>query len=227
MTPLFSSTARLLALLLLVCCHYLWLVSAAQRVVAAANGILERNLVLDDGNLVLTLTANIDAGTLTVAMTYADTVWIGFAFSNTDSFMVPGSMAVILEPDNGPGVPQVYSLNARTVSGLVLQEYSSLTESGWLQSDTHTSMTFTKPLVQDGFPTVSLTETNHFLYAVGASNTLGFHALRAAIDVSFAETDDAPTPAPSREADTVNECNLLTWILQFLLGWLGFQFCDL
>ena len=78
-------------------------------------------------------------------------------------------------------------------------------------------MTFTKLLQEDGEPTVSLTESNNFLYAVGTSNELGFHAIGKSFPLNFADTSGATPVAagsPNRNLWKAHGiCMALSWAI--------------
>lgn len=141
-------------------------------------------LLFEDGEIEIAFASDTAQGTLTVEMTYAGQGYIGFAFSN-DQFM-PDSTAVIALPDDGTGTPFKYSLASRTQSGVqkLPDDQQTLIDASYLQNETHTYMKFTKKIQEDGEPTVSLTQDNFFLYAVGSSNELQVHDKRRAFEAN-------------------------------------------
>lgn len=155
------------------------------------NGLLRNTLTLENGDLQLTFLTSENMGTITVDMTFADTVWISLAFSN--DLLMPGSVAVIALPGS-ESVPLKYDMSQRSQAGVVKAPDTRQTLSGLdgvdsapiiSQNETHTTMKFTKLLVEDGEPEVSLTEESYFLYAWGTSNELGMHAGRQSFPLNL------------------------------------------
>jgi hypothetical protein len=141
-------------------------------------------LLFEDGEIEIAFESDSEQGTLTVEMTYAGQGYVAFAFSN-DRFM-PDSTAVIALPDDGTGTPFKYSMTGRTESAVqkLPQDQQTLIDASYMQNDTHTYMKFTKKIQEDGEPTVSLTQNNFFLYAVGNSNELEQHGMRSAFEAN-------------------------------------------
>jgi DOMON domain len=162
--------------------------AGAGGIVNLGNGRIQRSLALENGQVQAVLTTDQTAGTLTVDMVRAGQGWVGFAFS-LDKLM-PDSVAVIAYPDDGLGQPRKWDLASRTNAGVTMapDTRQTLTNATYFQNDTHTGMTFTKLLVEDGDPPVSLTQSNFFLYALGRDNAFGQHATRNSFALNFADT---------------------------------------
>ena len=98
-----------------------------------------------------------------------------------------GSNAIIGLPGEpfGRSNPGKYMLDSRTASGVVLRETDAQTllDGSITQNATHTILTFEKWLSEPNEIEIfaDLRRTNHFLVAAGASNDLGFHAVRGSV----------------------------------------------
>jgi DOMON domain len=148
------------------------------------------------GQVTLTFITDSVKQALTVTMEYAALGWIGFAFS--DDLLMPNSLAVIAMPDDGTGTPLKYDIGgSRTQSAIVVAptERQTLTEASYTQNATHTTMTFTKSLAEANEQAILLSGMNNFLYAVGSSNTFGYHASRRPFAFDFSNA--AATPGGS------------------------------
>jgi hypothetical protein len=135
---------------------------------------LRRQLQLTSGVFLKEVTNPIDK-TVTVEMTYeSDDAWLGVALSSS-GFMV-GNIAVIGLPDEpaGPDNPAKYFLGGKSVSAVdrLPADQQTLTNTNLVQNATHTVVTFTKPLEEEGEREISATETNAAIFATGRGNSL-------------------------------------------------------
>ena len=182
-------------------------------VVNLGDGRLQRSLEYENGALQFVFTTDELTGTITVEMTYAGLVWIAVGFGT--ALAMPDSVAVIALP--GKEAPEKYDLTSKTFSGVNSSPQQTLSGATMNQNSTHTTMTFTKLLQEDGEPTVSLTESNNFLYAIGTSNDLGFHAIGQAFVLNFADSSGATPMAvgsPNRNLWKVHGiCMALSWAI--------------
>ena len=163
----------------------------------------------NDENIVsLNRIINQEDETVTVQLVYEGNGggWMGFAFSESPA-MVP-NVAVIGLPDEGTVLK--YNLGGKDVSAVTSleEDRQSLTDTIISQNETHTVLMFTKPLLEQGEPDVSVGD-NLFLWAVGGSNVLGYHgpegnrgSASAAFDGCGGEVVD--TPAPLTAAPTAS-----------------------
>jgi len=153
--------------------------------------------VRGDGSLLVRRVINQTDQTVSVELEYAGEGWLGFAFSELP-VMVP-NMAVIGLPDTG--IVEKYDLTSRSLAGVMPSaDSSSLTQQTITQANGVTTLTFTKPLVEEGeVPVVA--GMNRFNWAYGSSNTLGQHAFtdRGSVIASFDEclvVAQSPVPPP-------------------------------
>jgi hypothetical protein len=155
--------------------------------------------LINNGVLTMSHVMNPINKTLTVELVYEGEGWIGFGFS-TNGRMV-GSSAVIGLPNEplGQTNPGKYSLAGESVGAvqLVPDEEQTLTDTSITQNATHTSMKFTKRLVEDGELTINAYDKNTFIYATGIVNALSPHSREGAFTMrlspcGFASGDNIP-----------------------------------
>ena len=152
----------------------------APGVVDLGDGRLQAIIEREGGAVQMVLTTDEPAGTITVEMTYAGDAWIAFGVS--ENGLMPGSKAVIGLPDTG--IVEKYDLTARSLAGVTpAADSTSLSQQTITQANGVTTLTFTKPLEEPGELPISLTDSI-FLYAIGSSNTLGFHQIFEAVALS-------------------------------------------
>jgi hypothetical protein len=174
---------------------------------------LRRQLTLTSGVTLKEATNPIDK-TVTVEMTYeSDGAWIGVALAS-NGFMV-GNTAVIGLPDEpvGPNNPAKYFLGGKSVSAVnrLPADQQTLTNTNLVQNATHTVMTFTKPLEEEGELSISATETNAAIFATGRGNSLsdGIHVNFGAFSLALTkclEPGESPDNIPGNEvADLFND----------------------
>lgn len=160
-------------------------------IVDLGNGRIQRTLLLQNGDVTLTLLTDNVAETITVTMEYLGIGWIAFAVSDDES--MPNSNAIIAMPSDGTGVPQKYDIGdgrSQSIITLSSSDRQTLTDASYTQNATHTSMTFTKPLVEANELPILLQGDNFFLYAVGSDNNFGFHASRDGFTIDLSATTD-------------------------------------
>jgi hypothetical protein len=143
--------------------------------------------LLKNGGLTMNHVMNPVNETLTVELIYEGEGWLGFGFS-TNGRMV-GSSAVIGLPDEplGPTNPGKYSLAGESVGAvqLVPDEEQTLTDTSITQNSTHTTLRFTKSLVEDGELTINAYDQNTFIYATGIINALSPHSREGAFTMKL------------------------------------------
>jgi hypothetical protein len=115
--------------------------------------------------------------TLTVELVYEGEGWLGFGFSSNGR--MTGASAVIGLPDQPLGLtnPGKYFMEGRTLGAvqLVPDQEQTLTNTSITQNATHTTMKFTKRLVEDGELAINANGQNTFIYATGVVNGLSPH----------------------------------------------------
>ena len=138
-------------------------------------------------DVAVTLSADEAAGTVDVELVYEGLGWVAFGLT-PDGLMI-GSEAVIGLPDEpvSPTNPAKYRLSARSNAGIEIlpDAQQTLTNANIVQNDTHTVLTYTKLLEEDGELPISAIEANNFVFATGPSNTLGFHNQRSAVALAI------------------------------------------
>jgi hypothetical protein len=133
--------------------------------------------LLKNGGLTMSHVMNPINETLTVELVYEGEGWLGFGFS-TSGHMI-GSSAVIGLPDEplSPTNPGKYSLGGHSTAAvrLMSDEAQTLTDTSITQNATHTTMKFTKHLVEDGELAIDAYGENTFIYGTGVANALSQH----------------------------------------------------
>jgi len=139
------------------------------------------------GGLYVNTIIDPNAMSLKVEMVYEGQGWLGFGFTSGQAIMV-GAEAVIGLPDDSD-TPLKYDMNSRSDSGVqrMADEKQTLKDATITQNNTHTVMTFTKLLVEDGEHPISSDNENVFLYAVGSANSLAYHASRGSFSLTVGQ----------------------------------------
>ena len=133
--------------------------------------------------------------TMTVILEVPVVAWVGFAFNTGNGEMV-GSEAVIGMPSDG-SVMKYGPIDRRAIGGIVPmpEEQQTLIDTSVTQTDTTTTLQFTKILLEPNEIPILKDADNVFLSAWGSSNTFGYHAQREDY-TTFLQVDDVPTPVP-------------------------------
>lgn len=121
-----------------------------------------------------------------------DESWIAFGVSPNG--MMAGGEAVLGLPDDGT-VQKFALANARVQ--LMDAEYQTLMQNNITQVDGKTVMEFAKYLKEDGENEILADGENTFLWAVGTSNVLGYHAERDSFTLDFDTTRKPSTSTTS------------------------------
>jgi hypothetical protein len=165
--------------------------------------------LLNNGGLTMSHVMNPINKTLTVELVYEGEGWLGFGFS-TNGRMV-GSSAVIGLPDEplGPANPGKYSLAGESVGAvqLVPDIEQTLTDTSITQNATHTTMQFTKRLVEDGELTINAYDKNTFIYATGIVNALSPHSREGAFTMKLSACGFADGDNVSASGESVSDPN--------------------
>jgi DOMON domain len=119
-----------------------------------------------------------------VEVTYQGTGWVGFGVS-ADGQM-PGSEVIIAKTDEAQSSsnPGKYSITARQQDAITLSGQQTLVDASFEQTGGTTVLRFTKALAESGELEISADGSNTFVYAVGSSNTFGYHAQRGSFAVA-------------------------------------------
>jgi hypothetical protein len=161
--------------------------------------------LLKNGGLTMSHVMNSIDKTLTVELVYEGEGWLGFGFS-TNGRMI-GNSAVIGLPDQnlGPTNPGKYFLGGHSTAAVSLMsdEAQTLTNTNITRNATHTTMKFTKRLVEDDELAIDMNGENTFIYATGVANALSPHNRDGAFTMKL-------TPcAGIANGDDHNELNFL------------------
>jgi Eukaryotic cytochrome b561 len=169
------------------------------------NGRVNRKLVLEGGVITLSILTDSVMKTITVTMVYLGIGWLGFAVS--DDILMPNSNAVLAIPTGAEGVAEKYDIGDGRLQSLVTKvtdttRQQSLSDNTYTQNDTHTVMSFTKPLVDGNEIPIRIDGTNNFLYAYGMGNEFGYHKASTGFALDLAATSVAPidTSSPNTKA---------------------------
>merc|ERR1719203_597307 len=76
-------------------------------------------------------------------------------------------------------------MTSKSTAGVTLSADQGLTNSSIEQDGTSTTLTFTRLLVKENYLTINDTGGNYFLWAIGSSNTLGYHLGRGSFVVDL------------------------------------------
>jgi len=131
-------------------------------------------------------------------LNYKGMAWISLGFS-ADGSMV-GSDAIIGQPssylyENNQSVFK-YNLDSKSIDGVVpmTEEVQTLQDSYVLQDINSTELYFTKSLKEkNGEIPVARSGSNYFLWAVGRSNTFGYHKESGSFKIDLSNCDNHET----------------------------------
>ncbi|KAL7521404.1 hypothetical protein ACHAWX_006076 [Stephanocyclus meneghinianus] len=115
-----------------------------------------------------------EPGILCARIESATESWLGWGISPSGEMI--GGEAVIGLPDQG--TVRKFMLNDESMEGVVEMEEAAQTlmETSIVQENGMTIMSFAKYLDEDQYGIAASGSANSFIYAIGSSNTLGFHA---------------------------------------------------
>jgi hypothetical protein len=109
--------------------------------------------------------------------------WIGMGISGSYPNMIPGEVVIGL-PD-ASSVMQ-YDLSSRSLPGVnAAAGGQQLTDTNIVQNSTHTVLTFTRRLVEEGRLPFDANEENGLIWAVGFDNELGFHQFFGGVSLNL------------------------------------------
>ena len=189
---------------------------APSRLQVSCENLREKPIELNND---LTLNAVLDpfGGTITVELILEGEAWLAMGFTNGNVVM-PGSEAVIGLPDEG--TVQKYNLNDRSRSAIVPmpEESQTLINATIVQEGGQTILSFTKFLVEEGEHIIRNEGSNTFLFAYGAGNTFGQHAVRGGFQLEPSQCIqilDGEDITPGRESSIViasSDLNRGLWV---------------
>jgi len=143
---------------------------------------------------------------LSAQIVYQGLGWVGFGISETGK--MTGSEAVIGIPDesNSSINPGRYMLGGYTQALVSLMENQTLSDASIVQTDTTTTLTFSKLLSEEDGMSIKPDGTNIFLFAVGNGNTLAYHKDRGVFQVDFSdmcegELEESQQPKEGMQTD--------------------------
>lgn len=163
------------------------------------NALLDDNTVLNYA-LVPSTAADGDApnGVLCGRVEHDGEGWIALAVAETADEMVGGE-AIIGLPDESSVLK--YNLGGFSVDSVtpMAESMQTLWDESIVQENGKTIMTFSKWLVEENELDIS-EGMNNFLFAIGSSNTLAYHAVRSGVSVNLV----AESAGNSATSDTNN-----------------------
>lgn len=129
---------------------------------------------------------------LSAQIVYQGTGWVGFGVSPSGQ-MVGGEVVIGLPDDaNSATNPGKYLLSQRSQAGVNLAASQTLQNATIVQENGVTSLTFTKLLLEPGEVAIDPNGVNTFIWAVGSSNPLAYHASRGPFDLDLSQSCGAP-----------------------------------
>jgi hypothetical protein len=147
--------------------------AVVHRVVHAQECVLSMSsLDLGEGEMILYNGYDETAGTVTFRIVYEGLAWIGFGRSDIGE-MVGGEVVIGLPADRDTAK---YQLTEQSQTGVNKMEAQTLISPNIEQNETHTILTYTKWLEEDGELSISPTDKQTWIWAYGFDNTLSGHA---------------------------------------------------
>ena len=150
----------------------------------------QRSVTINDG-LQLSYVVVVDdtstgQGSLSAELVFTGLGWVGLGFSENGQ-MVPSQagssyQAVIGLP--GDNVYK-YDMSGKSDAGVMKSTAQTLTNTAVEQNATHTSVRFTKVLIEDNELSLNSGADNYFIWAYGYTNTLGYHGSRGAVAMTL------------------------------------------
>lgn len=142
-----------------------------------------------------------EPGILCARIESATDSWLGWGINPSGEMI--GGEAVIGLPDQG--TVRKFMLNDESMEGVVEMEEAAQTlmETSIVQENGMTIMSFAKYLDEDQYGIAASGSANSFIYAIGSSNTLGFHADEGNFVLQFPEVETL-TSSSSASVDTTS-----------------------
>jgi len=148
-----------------------------------------------------------EPGILCARIESATESWLGWGINPSGEMI--GGEAVIGLPDQG--TVRKFMLNDESMEGVVEMEEAAQTlmETSIVQENGMTIMSFAKYLDEDQYGIAASGSANSFIYAIGSSNTLGFHADEGNFVLQFPEVETL-TSSSSASVDTTSTAAVTT-----------------
>ena len=127
---------------------------------------------------------------VSIELFYEAQAWISVGIPKEGDFRMIGSQAVIGIPTSADKFnPGIYDLNGKMLPRIELlaDEYQTLFDHDIKQDETSTTLSFSKYVKEQGHNPliVGANEPTTFIYAIGMSNTFGYHPKRGSFLVDF------------------------------------------
>lgn len=169
------------------------IVSATEECENPSNDPNYNNMVTlqSDGSVVFYYNIVNNGTEIMAQLIYHDIGWVSIGFAPNFMGLMIGSEAVIGVPGDLQGTnPGKYRMTDIALSGVTLMEDSSQTlmNASIIQNSSSTTLQFTKLLLEHGEIPISAEGVNTFLWAVGMTNKLGFHANTASFEIDLSKT---------------------------------------
>ena len=130
---------------------------------------------------------------ITIEMIHSRPAWIGIAVADSSGRMI-GNNAVVALPDDE--AVRLYKLGGKSSNAVSLLENDSLTDAVVLQNETHTTLRFTRPLIDDNDRDIFPDDGATFIIADGFTNRLGTHRFFGSFRLGTFNLCNPPTVAP-------------------------------
>ncbi|KAL7489101.1 hypothetical protein ACHAW6_014692 [Cyclotella cf. meneghiniana] len=141
-----------------------------------------------------------EPGILCARIESATESWLGWGINPSGEMI--GGEAVIGLPDQG--TVRKFMLNDESMEGVVEMEDAAQTlmETSIVQENGMTIMSFAKYLDEDQYGIAASGSANSFIYAIGSSNTLGFHADEGNFFLQFPDVETLTSSSLASVATT-------------------------
>ena len=155
------------------------------------------------------VTSSSEPGILCARLESSLESWVGFGISPTGRMI--GAEAVIGLPDEGTVLK--YDLTGKSTSAVVpmSDDKQTLIDTSITQEGGMTVMSFTKFLDEDQYEIV--VGPNTFIFALGSSNSLGYHADRGAFSVDLVAEEETVTTSSEPASTTSTTAEETTTML--------------
>jgi DOMON domain len=184
------------------------------------NGRIQRFYAVEKDKVQFSIITDEVAGTITVDMVYGGIGYVAFAIGTT--LQMPNAIAIAAIPGAEYPLPVKFDLGpTKAMSDVTLSPAQTLMDHSYDQNATHTTMTFTKLMVEGTEPPVNLKGVTPFLYAMGGSNEWVTHTVRGSfgIDLSSLDSNVQAASSPNKKLWMVHGIFLaVAWAILVPLG---------
>jgi hypothetical protein len=148
-------------------------------------------------------------GRITVQATLTGLGWIGIGWS-ADGMMIPGVSVMGTDCNIAKWNMNAYSYIDLEGVKPFPESQQTLSDTSFIQNETHSILRFTKPLIEDGELPLDATGNgnNIFLWAYGTNNFIGFHNAQGTREVPLTACEGGTVPVAPVSDDVV--CNTAT-----------------